>query len=107
MTQINKQTPIKVRMDTGDQIRFISAKSGLSITETLSEIIGAVFQVSCTFSNLNLEYEYDISKAQVLITAKGKNNLKSGSFIVPSSTSDKVVDRMIESKISKVKLNDC
>jgi hypothetical protein len=106
MAQIKKQTPIKVRIDTGDQIRFLSKTSGLSITETLSEIIGSVFQISCTFSNLNLEYEYDISKAQVLITAKGKNNLQNGSFEIPSSTSDKVVDRMIESKISKVKKND-
>ena len=59
---------------------FSLIKSGLSMTETLSEIIGAVFQISCTFDKLNLEYEYDISNAQVLISAKGKNNLKSGSF---------------------------
>ena len=101
MVKNKKQTPIKVRIDTGDQIRFISAKSGLSITETLSEIIGSVFQISCTFSNLNLEYEYDISKAQVLITAKGKNNLQSGSFEIPSTTSDKKVDKMIAKRLKK------
>lgn len=101
MTKNKKQSPIKVRSDTADQIRFLSAKSGLSMTETLSEIIGSVFQISCTFSNLNLEYEYDISKAQVLISAKGKNNLTSGSFEVPSTTSDKTVDRMVKKRLKK------
>ena len=100
MAQNKKQSPIKVRMDTADQIRFLSAKSGLSMTETLSEIIGAVFQISCTFSNLNLEYEYDISKAQVLISAKGKNNLQSGSFDVDSKISNKKVDQMVKKKLS-------
>jgi hypothetical protein len=101
MVKNNKQSPIKVRTDTAQQIRFIAEKSGLSMTETLSEIIGAVFQVSCTFSNLNLEYEYDISNAQVLITAKGKNNLQSGSFEIPSTASDKKVDKMIAKRVKK------
>jgi hypothetical protein len=101
MAKNNKQTPIKVRIDTGDQIRFLSAKSGLSITETLSEIINSVFQISCTFDKLNLEYEYDISNAQVLISAKGKNKLKSGSFEVPSTTSDKKVDKMIAKRLKR------
>ena len=103
MTKKQKQATIKVRCDTGDQIRFLHDKSGLSTTQLMSELVGSIFQIGCTFSSINFEYEYDITNRQVTISLKGKNNLQSGSFEVPSSTSNKTVDSMVEKRLKKVK----
>lgn len=100
MKQTKKQAPIKVRADTADQIRFLSDKSGLSMTQVLAEIIEAVFTIAVTYSKLNLSYEYEISESRVTIQVEGKNNLQSGIFQVPSSTSNEQVDREIK-KVSK------
>ena len=96
--QTSKTSPIRVNVETYDQIRFLANKSNKSITGTLAEIIGSIFNVACTFSNLNLEYETCISDSSVLIAVKGKTKLKSGSFEVPSSTSNKKVDAMLKRK---------
>jgi hypothetical protein len=101
MAKILKQSTIKVRSETGDQIRFLHYKSGLSTTQLLAEIIDSVFQIGCTFSSINFEYEYDITNSQVTISLKGKNNLKSGSFEIPSTTSNKKVDKMIAKRVKK------
>jgi hypothetical protein len=98
MVKIKKQAPIKVRSDTAEQIRFLAAKSGLSMTQILSEIVGSVFQIACTYSALNLSYDYEISESRVTITCEGKNNLKSGSFQVNDSTSEKEVDNQIKKR---------
>lgn len=103
MAKNKKQAPIKVRADTADQIRFLADKSGLSMTQLLSEVVGAIFNVGCTFKSINFEYEYDITNSQVTVSVKGKNNLESGSFEVPSNTSNKTVDSMIAKRLKKVK----
>ena len=97
--QTSKTSPIRVNAETYDQIRFLANKSNKSITGTLAEIIDSIFNVACTFESLNLEYETCISDSTVLIAVKGKNKLKSGSFEVPSTTSNKKVDRMIREKV--------
>jgi hypothetical protein len=99
MAKTQKQTTIKVRCDTGDQIRFLHKKSGLSTTQLMSELVGSVFQIGCTFSSINFDYEYDITNSQVTISLKGKNNLKSGSFEIPSYTSNRKVDQMVKKKV--------
>jgi len=97
----SKQAPIKVRSETADQIRFLSDKSGLSMTQLLAEIVGAVFQVACTFSALNLSYDYCITENRVTITCEGKSNLQSGSFSVSDLTSEKQVDKQIKKKVNR------
>lgn len=99
MTKTKKQSPIKVRIDTAQQIRFLSEKSGLSMTQLLSEVIGAIFNIGCVFKSINFEYEYDISNAQITITIKGKSNLEIGSFDVPITTSNKVIDKKIAKRL--------
>src|SRR3990170_8075359 len=99
MAQKNKQSPIRVRSVTAEQIRFLSAKSGISMTQLLAELVEGVFNVACTFDTLNLEYETCVSDSTVLISVKGKNRLKSGSFI----TTDTNTDRAIAKHLKKVK----
>jgi hypothetical protein len=101
MAQNKKQSPIKVRSVTADQIRFISEKSGLSMTQVLAEIIGNVFQICCTYSNLNLSYDFEITESKVTIQCEGKNNLQSGSFEVPSKTSNETVDKMVKVRLNR------
>ena len=101
MVKHTKQAPIKVRTDTAQQIRFLSEKSHLSMTQVLAEIIDAVFTVGCTFATLNLSYDFEISESKVTISVGGKNNLQSGSFEVPSTTSDKKVDKMIAKRLKR------
>lgn len=101
MAKNKKQAPIKVRSDTADQIRFIAEKSGLSMTQLLSEVFDAIFQIGCTFTSLNLNYDFCITESRVTITCEGKSNLQSGSFDVPINTTDKAVDRQIKKRLKK------
>lgn len=101
MVKTQKQTTVKVRLDTGDQIQFLHDKSGLSKTQLLAEIVGAIFQIACTFSSVNFEYEYNISNSQVTVSIQGKNNLQSGSFEVPSTTSNAKVDKEVQKRLKK------
>lgn len=100
MVKNKKQAPIKVRSETAQQIRFISAKSGLSMTQVLSEVFDSLFNVACTFDSLNFDYETCVTDSTLLITVSGKNKLRSGSFEIPSTTSNKKVDQMIKKKLS-------
>lgn len=71
------------------------------MTQVLAEIIDAVFTVGCTFSTLNLSYDFEISESRVTISVEGKNNLQSGSFEVPSNTSDRKANKMIAKRLKK------
>lgn len=75
MAKKQNQATVKVRDETYDQIRFLSDKSGLSKTQLLSEVIGAVFQIACTYDSINYEYSYDISSSEVTVSIHGKNRL--------------------------------
>jgi len=101
MAKIKEQAPIKVRENTADQIRFLAEKSGLSTTQLLSEVIGAIFQIGCTFDSIHFEYKYDTTNSQVTVSIKGRNKLKSGSFEVPITTSNKTVDNQIKKRLKK------
>jgi len=90
-------------LDTGDQIKFLSDKSGLSRTQLLAEVFDAIFNVACTFSALNFNYDFCITESKVTITCEGKNNLTSGSITVNESVTDKEVDKMIAKRLKKVK----
>ena len=99
--QTSKTNPIRVNAETYDQIRFLANKSNKSITATLAEIVNSIFNVACTFESLNLEYETCISDSTVLIAVKGKNRLKSGSFQVNDSATEKEVNSQIEKRTGK------
>lgn len=101
MTQTKKQAPIKVRSETADQIRFLSDKSGLSMTQLLAELVEGVFNVACTFDSLNLEYETCITDSTLLVSVKGKNRLKSGSFQINDSVSNSEMDKQIKKRTGK------
>jgi hypothetical protein len=69
---------IRVTQETHEQAKFLAEKSGKSISKTVSEIVDAVFNIACTFSALNLCYDYCITESRVTITCEGSNNLTCG-----------------------------
>lgn len=99
MDEKQKQSTVKVRIETGQEIKFLSDKSGLSQTQLLAEVFDALFNIAVTFKSINFEYEYDVTNAQVTISIHGKRNLEIGSFNVPSSTDSETVDKMIKKKV--------
>lgn len=99
MGQKKKFEAIRVTSEVHEQAKFLAEKSGKSISKAVSEIIGSVFQVACTFSSLNLSYEYEISSSRVTIQIEGSNNLKSGSLIVDDSVSDDEVAKQIKKRL--------
>jgi hypothetical protein len=76
MAQIEKQDKLNVRKETHDQIKFLAQKSGQSMTQLVADVFNALFTVGCTYSALNLSYEYVISESKVTIQAEGRNNLE-------------------------------
>jgi len=97
---VQKFEAIRVTDKVHEQVKFLADKSGKTLSATVTEIMEAVFNVACTFSDLNLEYETCISDSTVLISVKGKNKLKSGIFPVSDSMTEKTVDRMIKEKVN-------
>jgi hypothetical protein len=66
---------VRVTEETHQQAKFLAEKSGKSISKVVSELVGCAFQIGCTFSQLNLSYEYEISTSRVTIQVEGSNNL--------------------------------
>ena len=81
--QKKKFEAIRVTAETHQEAKFIADKSGKSISATVSEIIGAVFDICVTYADLNLTYEYDGDKVTIVVS--GKNNLISGCQKMPDS----------------------
>ena len=73
------------------------------MTQILADIVDAVFQVSCTYSALNLNYDFEISSSKVTVTCEGKNNLQSGELPVPQFAENKEADRILAKHLKKVK----
>ncbi len=90
---------LRIHPETHDKAKFLAKKSGKSIANTVEEIIDAVFTVSCTFSQLNLDYDFCITDSKVTITCSGRNNLKSGDFEVQSKISEKDVDLLVKTDL--------
>ena len=101
MTEKKNQATIKVRSETYDEIKFLSEKSGLSKTQLLAEVFDAIFQIGCTFSALNLSYDYCLTENRISITVEGKNNLVSGQFKV-KEVATKPIEVIIKPKPQKV-----
>jgi hypothetical protein len=66
---------IRVTEQTHQKAKFLANKSGKSISQTVSELVDAIFTIGCTFSALNLSYDYCITESRVTITCEGANNL--------------------------------
>jgi len=103
MTENKNQATIKVRTETYDEIKFLSEKSGLSKTQLLAEVFDAIFQIGCTFSALNLSYDYCLTENRISITVEGKNNLVSGQFKVKEKATKPLVVMVKPQKKGKVK----
>ncbi len=94
---------IRVTQEVHQQAKFLAQKSGKSISNAVSEIIGSVFQIACTFNALNLSYDYEISESRVTITVEGSNNLKSGEFDQPITTTNAETDAKVRKLLKKGK----
>jgi len=90
MAQIKKQDKLNVRPETYDQIRFISKISGQSMTQLLAEIFDGIFSLSCTYSSLNLSYDYCLTEQRLIIRVEGKNNLISGEQKITKSSFNEI-----------------
>jgi hypothetical protein len=66
---------IRVTKETHEKAKFLSQKSNKTISATVTELIDAVFTCACTFSSLNLSYDFVISEAKVTVQCEGQNNL--------------------------------
>jgi len=101
MTQFKKQEKLNVRTESYDQIRFLAEKSGLSMTQLVADVFNALFTVGCTYSALNLSYEYVISQSKVTIQAEGKNNLEVNEVKAPTAKEESKVSPIVKKKIGK------
>ena len=91
-------TAIRTRKETQEQIKFLSEKTGLSMSQLIAEVFDAIFTISLTYSKLNIEYEYEISSSSVKILASGKNNLVSGQLKHTTEKESKVPAIVVEIK---------
>jgi hypothetical protein len=87
MAKNKKQRTIKVRTVTGDQINFISDKSGYSKAELMAQIFDNLFNVACNLTEgLNITFDYDVPEPNaVKIIFDGKSNMFSGESKMPDS----------------------
>jgi hypothetical protein len=99
MTTSRGFKPIQVRIETYDKLKFIASRSDRTLAGLMSEIVDHIFQVACTFSALNLEYDTTVSEAKVCITVRGKNRLVTGSFQVPVNISEAKETKEIRKRI--------
>jgi hypothetical protein len=87
MTEIKKQRTIKVRPVTGDQINFLSDKSGYSKAELMAQIFDNLFNIACNLTEgFNVAFDYDVSEPNaVKIVFDGKSNMIIGEQKMPNS----------------------
>ena len=108
MVENNKQSSLKVRNETYDQIRFLTEKSGISKAQLIAEVFEAIFCVACTFGSLNFEYDYDLSNSKVSINVSGKRKfaVSSEKDYAKTLTKESITRINIKKQVKKLKKGD-
>ena len=92
---------VVIHESTHEKARFLSKVQNKPISSTVEELINAVFQVACTYKQLNLAFETCITDSTILITCSGANRLIASSFNVPESMTEKNCSKRLHAEIEK------
>ncbi|HLE75729.1 MAG TPA: hypothetical protein VI864_06770 [Candidatus Bathyarchaeia archaeon] len=92
---------VAIHKSAHEQARFLANIQNRSMASVIEELVERVFQLAMSYEKegLNIDYETCVTDSTLLITVSGRNKLKSGNFTIPSSTSEKEVDRQIKKRL--------
>lgn len=69
---------VKVDELTFTELEFLAKATNQKKSRILSELIGAIFDIACQYSTLNILYDGSFNESWLKLTFSGKSRLKSG-----------------------------
>ncbi len=99
--KIKNDSSVRISKDTLAELDLLSKITKISKKALIGDVVHSIFCLGCTFKTLNLGYETVVSENTLTITLSGRNNLISGSFQIPETDSNSVMEKKLKQTLNK------